>query len=123
MPDKIEIPPERPCPFCDGTGRRQVPSKKHKYFFTSENCTHCGGSGRARIFDEVAAAVLKDGNYTYDVCDILLDDNTITHEAIIEWVGTDFDDKPESEEDIWIARGPTPTAALVAAAENANQGG
>jgi len=113
MPDKIEIPPERPCPYCDGTGRRQVPSKKHKYFFTSENCTHCHGTGRARIFDEFAAAIKK----------LLYINYEHTGPSSGNLPGKNYRVKISNGARKYIAFGPTPTAAMEAAAVKFNEGG
>jgi len=100
MPDKIVIPPERPCPYCDGKG--------YIIELEGEKCLNCHGTGRAWVFDELAAAVDEAGFEIEQPFKI----------ASNEW--------EISISDCWYKHsgtGPAPTAALVAAAENANEGG
>ena len=77
-----------------------------KYLREQAKCEYYKPEGG---FDALAAAVVEAG-CDYDVCHIQLDTDTLTHEAIIE----------DKDGGIWIVRGPTPTAALVAAVNKAN---
>jgi len=130
MPDKIEIPPERPCPVCGATGKitkvvdtikagPDVPADiVGAPILDFETCTYCGGTGRARVFDELAAAVRA-----------FLPEAEIATQEVFSTPDEKVSCRIKNREGapgkklLVFGEGPNDTAALVAAAENANQGG
>jgi len=111
MPDKIVIPPERPCWKCRPVGPEDMP--EFLAFMADKNCTACHGTGRTRIFDEFAAAIKK----------LLYINYEHTGPSSGNLPGKSYRVKISNGAREYIAFGPTPTAAMEAAAVKFNEGG